>query len=73
MALEEASQTRFIQPVFLAATYTQLNQYDKALEWFEKAYEMHDPDMPYIQCLELYSQIKDEPGFIDLVERMNFR
>ena len=73
MALEEASQARFIQPVFVAAIYIQINQFDKALEWLEKGYEMHDPDMPYIQCLDLYSQIKDEPGFIDLVKRMKFK
>ncbi len=72
IALELASQTRFIQPVFVATVYIQINQFDKALEWLNKGYEMHDPDMPYIQCLDFYSQIKDEPGFIELVEKMNF-
>ena len=70
--LEKEAQTRFVQPVMLAATYCTMNNFDKAIEWLEKGFEMHDPDMPYIQCLHLYNQFKGEPAYDALVEKMNF-
>ena len=73
LVLEEKSQTSFIQPIWIGATYSSIGIYEKAIEWFEKAYETHDPDMPYIQCLPLYKQFNGEPAYDALVEKMKFK
>ncbi len=39
---------------------------------FVKAYEMHDPMMPYITLSEIgFDDIKDDPRIISIVEEMN--
>jgi serine/threonine-protein kinase len=39
------------------------------LEWIERAYEMHDPSMPYLR-FPIYDTIRSEPRFQALMRRM---
>ena len=72
ISLEEIFQTGFVQPITIGISYATIHKNDEAMKWLEKAYEMHDPDMPYIQCLPIYTQLEDEPGYKELVGKMNF-
>ncbi len=72
LVLEERSQSSFVQPVMTGALYASIDQYEKAMDWLEKGYEMHDPDMPYIQCLPIYNQFKGRSRYDELVKKMNF-
>jgi len=70
--LELAAQQNFIQPFGVATFYLQLKNIEKALEWIEKAFEGHDPDMPYISTqLAEFDQLYDNPRFIAILEKMN--
>ena len=73
ISLEEIFQTGFVQPITIGISYATIHKNDEAMKWLEKAYEMHDPDMPYIQCLPIYTQLEDETGYIELVEKMKFK
>ncbi|MEN8187032.1 MAG: helix-turn-helix domain-containing protein [Bacteroidota bacterium] len=54
-----------------AGRYLTLNNYDKALEYYEEAYELHNPNMPYISLLsDRYEQLKEHQGYIELLEKM---
>ena len=59
-------------PMDIAQLYTVVNNYTKALEWYEKAYKNHDPNMPYLSTSFIsFNNIKDNPGFIELLKKMN--
>ena len=48
------------------------NQQEKALDWLEKGFEIHDPNMPYIATgFSNFDQLHDNPRFIAILEKMN--
>ena len=45
---------------------------DEALQWLEKGFEIHDPNMPYIAAgFAMTDNLYDEPRFIALLEKMD--
>jgi hypothetical protein len=54
----------------LAQTYRDAGDKDRALEWFERAYEERNPNMPYIGGPQNDS-LRADPRFQDLLRRMN--
>jgi TolB-like protein/Tfp pilus assembly protein PilF len=42
-----------------------------ALDWLEKAYDGHEPNMPYINCMPIFDPLRSEPRFQALLRRMN--
>jgi adenylate cyclase len=70
--MEEAARVGYVLPFDLASYLLRTNKTEKALEWYEKAYEIHDPNMPYINTnFAPFDKIKDNPRFIKLLEQMN--
>jgi len=56
----------------LASRYIMGNQPEKALSCIERAYEVHDPIMPYIATGGYpYYPLYDNPRFIAILEKMN--
>jgi hypothetical protein len=56
----------------MAFRYVYANQLDKAMDWIEKGYEMHDPQMTYITT-RMYNidPLFTNPRFIEIAEEMN--
>jgi len=70
-AIELAAQQIFIQPYFVATYYLELKNTEKALEWLEKGFEGHDPDMPYVSThWAEFDQLYDNPRFLAILEKM---
>ena len=70
--LEIKAESVHIPPHDLGMRYILIGQKEKALEYFEKGFEIHDPNMPYLavgfgQAESLY----DNPRFIAILEKMN--
>jgi class 3 adenylate cyclase/TolB-like protein len=65
------SDEGFITVYDLANYSLRLDKTEEALNWLEKGYEMHDPNMPYIRNSFFYSHLKDNPRYINLLEKMN--
>ena len=42
-----------------------------AIRWLERSYEEHDPNLPYIACFPHWDALRSEPGFRDILRRMN--
>nr|NIO48995.1 tetratricopeptide repeat protein [Candidatus Aminicenantes bacterium] len=68
----ERSRTTFVTPWRIGTMYTRAGKNDEALEWLEKAYEAHDPNMTYINVDPIFDGLRDDPRFQDLLRRMNF-
>ncbi|MBW2644801.1 MAG: protein kinase [Deltaproteobacteria bacterium] len=58
-------------PAFvISANYLDAGEYDLAIDWLEKAYEEHDPNLPYLG-LPYYDPLRSYPRFQDLLRKMN--
>jgi tetratricopeptide (TPR) repeat protein len=55
----------------LVSLYVFLGDTDRALEWLERAYELREPNMPYIGVLPQFDEMRGDPRFQDLMRRMN--
>jgi len=54
----------------ISANYIDAGEYDLAVDWLEKAYEEHDPNLPYLG-LPYYDPLRSYPRFQDLLRKMN--
>jgi len=54
----------------ISINYLDAGDYDLAIDWLEKAYEEHDPDLPYIGH-PLYDPLRSYSRFQDLLRKMN--
>ncbi len=68
--LEAQSRTRFVTPYQIATAYTRAGDAEKALEYLEKAFDAHDPNMPYLTVDPIYDFMRDDPRFQDLIRRL---
>ena len=61
----------FSLPNDIGNLYIAAGEKDRAIEWFEKGFEVHDPVSPYLSCSPLYDDIRSDPRIQDLLRRMN--
>jgi len=69
-ALAQRFSTSYALPVDIATFYAMAKEYDEALEWLERGFEVHDPGMPYIGMPD-FDPLRSDPRFQDLLRRMN--
>jgi len=56
--------------VGIALRYFDAGDNDRAIDWLEKAYEKHDPNLPYLGN-PLYDPLRSDPRFQAIVAKMN--
>ena len=56
---------------FMGQKYVTVGNYDKAMDTFEKVYEIHDPGLPYISTPSYYKIMKGNSRYIALLKKMN--
>jgi hypothetical protein len=64
------SRSKFVPPCDIAGFYLSAGDREQALAWLERAYEAHDPNMPYLGW-PWYDPLRSDPRFKDLVRKMN--
>lgn len=62
-AMAEVSKNHHVPLVFISAFYEQGGDYDRAVEWLELAYELQDPDIPYIGVNIKDPELRAHPRF----------
>lgn len=67
---ELAKTNNNIHPMDIANQYALAGDIDNAIYWLEKAYEEHDPNLPYL-LRPRWDIFRDDPRFQDLCRRMN--
>ena len=68
----EQSKIRFIKPTDFTVIYAALGEFDKALDYLEQAYEEREGWLVLLQVEPLYDNLRDEPRFQAILEKMNF-
>ena len=64
------SKTTYVNPTEISILYASIGNKERALEYLEQAYEMHDPNTPYL-LLPIYDSLRNDPRFQDLCRKMN--
>jgi serine/threonine-protein kinase len=54
----------------VATQFLKAGDIDRAMEWLERSYQAHDPNMPYISVAPVYDPLRGDPRFQDLLRRL---
>jgi tetratricopeptide (TPR) repeat protein len=65
----EKSKITYIAPCGIAQQYALAGDIDNAIYWLEKAYEEHDPMLPYL-LYPTYDILRDDPRFQEIARKM---
>jgi len=68
--LEERFKSGYWNPTDIAGNYALAGDNDKAIEWLEKAYTLHDPNLIYL-LMPHYDNLRNYPRFQALCQKMN--
>ena len=66
----EKFNTTYSSPIAIANQYIKAGDNSNAILWLEKAYEEHNPNLPYLLS-PIYDKLRDNPRFQELARKMN--
>jgi TolB-like protein/Tfp pilus assembly protein PilF len=70
-ALIEKSKTEYITPWQVATIYTRAGMKEEAIEWLQKAFDVHDNNMTYITADPIFDYLWEDRRFQSLIKKMN--
>ena len=68
--IEELQEQTMVQSLNIALYYNRVGKYEEAISWMEKAYTNHDPDMPYAFLPAELNNLKSDPRYAALAQKM---
>ena len=69
-SLASEYDTLYVNPSDIAVLYTFSGKKELALNWLEKGFEVHEPNMPYL-LLPIYDSLRNEKRFQEIARKMN--
>jgi serine/threonine-protein kinase len=66
-----AGVTQVYLPKHVALRYLDAGDYARAIDWLEKAFDIRDPNLPYVAAQPVWDPLRSDPRFQDLLKRMN--
>ena len=69
-ALKESNPSN-VQPYFNAMAYSGLGNHREALRWLNRGCDVHDEALVALQADPAFRELRKEPGYQDLLKRMN--
>jgi tetratricopeptide (TPR) repeat protein len=57
---------------FIAVIYSALGEKESAIQWLQAAYANHDMEMPWLMTEPQFYNLKSEPGFQEIAQRLAF-
>jgi TolB-like protein/Flp pilus assembly protein TadD len=70
--LAETSKDKYVPPTAFASIYIGLGDNEKAISWLNKAFEEKISDLIYLNTSPEYDRLRSDPGFIEILRKMNF-
>ncbi len=70
--LKKRSAEHYVTPFQIATLYTRAGKKEEAVQYLSLAYDDHDPNMPYINIDPIFDDLRTNPGFQELITKMNF-
>jgi TolB-like protein/DNA-binding winged helix-turn-helix (wHTH) protein len=67
---ERASQGEYVAPLELADVYACLKRKNEALQYLDRAYEEHDPQLVHLQTNPIYDFLHSDPHYQSVVSKM---
>ncbi len=71
--LMKRAETEYIPPFYSAKIHNGLGNKEQALDWLDRAYEEHDTSLVHIQTDETLDNLRSEPRFNALLEKMSLK
>ena len=71
--LDDLQNQRYISPYTVAAIHAAMNEKDRAFEWLEKAYEERDIWMMNLKVDPVFSKLRSDRRFQDLLTRAGLK
>ncbi len=68
--LEAESGTRYVTPWQIATLYTRAGDEARALDYLEKAYEVRDPNVPYLAVDPIFDFMRSDPRFQAILRKV---
>ena len=68
--LEGISKKRYVPPISIANIYAELDEFDRAYEWMEKAYEEHDTFLAMFKTRREFEKLRSDPRSKVLFEKI---
>jgi len=59
-----------VQASTIALTYMSIDEYDEAIKWLEKGYELHDRDIIMLGVRPLYDPLRSDERFLELLDKI---
>jgi len=69
-SLASEYETLYVNPSDIAVLYAFSGNKELALNWLEKGFEVHEPNMPYL-LLPIYDSLRNEKRFQEIARKMN--
>jgi TolB-like protein/Tfp pilus assembly protein PilF len=67
------SADRYVSPYNVARVYAAIDEKERALEWLERAYREHNPDLIELTREPCFEGLRSDMKFRELVERIGWR
>jgi len=68
--LKKRSTERHVPPFNFALVYNGLGERDETFAWLERGVEQRDPKMLFLKVGPQWNNLRDDPRFVSLLERM---
>ena len=70
--MEASRSKRYVLPYNFAKIYSALDNFEKAFEWLEKAYDDGSPDLIELNSEPLFDAMRNDRRFSDLMHRVGW-
>lgn len=64
------SKRRFVTPYYFALVYAGLGERDRAFDWLERAYQLHDGRLCFLKVEPYLDGLSRDPRFASLARRV---
>jgi eukaryotic-like serine/threonine-protein kinase len=68
--LIRSSKSGYVSPFYIAGIHSTLGEQDRAFEWLEKAYQVRDDELTWVNDDRVFDSIRSDPRYADLLRRI---